>query len=211
MQRLLAQADQRADVMAACAAGSEGAAGAGEAGGHAGDAPAGSSQCPGHHGERGHAPAQGARASSNLAITFALTISQRLQLSWRPQFCKWITCLLSAGRSIWLHSLLPGAESVDRVGVQEEGGAPDEDARARDVMYERAERLAASLARMGDQLRTAIDNVNSASSASQVCTLHAAHALVCSVLLARLSHGEACACKCFRACLSQSSGAHAER
>ena len=56
-----------------------------------------------------------------------------------------------------------------RAVLQEEAGASDEDARARDVMYERAERLAAALARMSEQLRSAIDDVNSAASASQVC------------------------------------------
>ena len=56
---------------------------------------------------------------------------------------------------------------MGRGGLQDEAGGADEDARARDAMYERAERLAASLARMGEQLRTAIDNVNAAS-ASQV-------------------------------------------
>lgn len=66
-----------------------------------------------------------------------------------------------------VHNALVTMENEAMRLHREEGGAPDEDARARDVMYERAERLASSLARMGDQLRTAIDNVNSASSASQ--------------------------------------------
>ena len=60
-----------------------------------------------------------------------------------------------------LRQLLAGAL------LQEDAGSVDEDARARDAMYERAERLAAALARMGQQLRSAIDNVNTAA-ASQV-------------------------------------------
>ena len=61
------------------------------------------------------------------------------------------------------------SSASDMTSLQEEAGGADDDARARDAMYDRAERLATSLARMGEQLRTAIDNVNAAS-ASQVNT-----------------------------------------
>ena len=78
--------------------------------------------------------------------------------------------------------------------MQEEGGSGgDEDARARDVLYERAERLAAALARMGEQLRTAIDNANSAASASQVQLTAAAF---CSTLRQGCARREAKSMPC---------------
>ena len=51
---------------------------------------------------------------------------------------------------------------------QDELPHADEDARARDAMYERAESLAAVLTRLGVQLRGALDNINDAAYAAQV-------------------------------------------
>lgn len=56
--------------------------------------------------------------------------------------------------------------------LQEEAGSADEDARVRDGMYERAERLASALAHMGEQLRSAIDNVNSTALAQVLPSLN---------------------------------------
>lgn len=50
--------------------------------------------------------------------------------------------------------------------VQEERPLQDDDSRERDLMYERAERVAASLAAMGDQLRDTILDVNASAEAS---------------------------------------------
>ncbi len=44
--------------------------------------------------------------------------------------------------------------------AQEERGLADEEARERDALYERAERLAAALAGVGDTLREAVADVN---------------------------------------------------
>lgn len=44
--------------------------------------------------------------------------------------------------------------------MQEERGLADEEARQRDSLYERAERLAASLGVIGDSLRDAVADVN---------------------------------------------------
>lgn len=52
--------------------------------------------------------------------------------------------------------------------LQEELPNADQDAKARDAMYERAEGLGTTLSRMGEQLRTAIHSVNDAAYASQV-------------------------------------------
>ena len=49
---------------------------------------------------------------------------------------------------------------VARSRAQEERGLADEEGRERDALYERAERLAAALAGIGDTLREAIADVN---------------------------------------------------
>ena len=72
--------------------------------------------------------------------------------------------------------------------VQEELPNADQDAKARDAMYERAEGLGTTLSRMGEQLRTAIHSVNDAAYASQVKpAVFCAHSLAAAVCVCSLS------------------------
>lgn len=52
--------------------------------------------------------------------------------------------------------------------VQEERGLADEEARQRDALYERAERLASSLGVIGDSLRDAVADVNAGKALSLI-------------------------------------------
>ena len=69
--------------------------------------------------------------------------------------------------------------------MQEEKGLVDEEARERDALYERAERLTSALLTIGDSLRDIIEDVNAGmrlrhlSAAS--CSLHALQTLKVSI------------------------------
>ncbi len=61
------------------------------------------------------------------------------------------------------------------VGLQEEKGLADDEARQRDALYERAERLASTLAAIGDSLRDAVADVNAGKPPYQQLSSQACH------------------------------------